>query len=74
MVSVALLTREDNGPILRELWTAKELKMARRAARKTLEAVGDKTTDIPEEGSITTLIRRRCTDDERKGVVESFLE
>ena len=75
MVSVALLSRDLGGrPIPRSEWTKRELKIARRAARQALEGVGDESTDTPEDGQITHVIRRQCRDEERRQVLEKYLQ
>jgi len=66
MTSVALLTKQAGGPILRDQWTKKELKIAFRAACHCLEGVGIESTDDLSDGELTTIIRRQCTDDERR--------
>lgn len=73
MVSVAILKRPV-GPIPRSEWTPQELKWARRAANRTLEGVGDASTDIIEDGRTTFVIRRQCRDDERRQVLEKYLK
>ena len=72
MVSVALLTRERGGPIPRDEWTAKEEKIASRAANRALRDVGDSSTDIMTSGDITHIVRRQCVDDERRKVLEKY--
>ena len=72
MVSVALLTRERGGPIPREEWTRKEVKIARRAAHAAIDGVDNTTTDMTEDGQTTFVIRRQCKDPERRKVLEKF--
>lgn len=74
MVSVALLTRERGGPIPRHEWNRKEEKIARRAARNAIDGVGEPSTDVPEDGQVSTVIRRQCTDVERWHVQEKYLQ
>lgn len=71
MVSTALLLQ--SGPKFRAEWNQKDRRIANRAALRGLEGVGLTETDTPEEGRITTIIRRQCTDDERKSVLERYL-
>ena len=72
MVSVALMVRRG-GPIPRSMWTQRELKIARRAARHTLYGVGDGSTDLLKDGDVTLVIRRQCQVNERRRVVEPYL-
>ncbi len=73
MVSVALLTRDYGGPLLREDWTRNEYKMARRAACAALDGVGVKNTDTTEDETTVTIIRRLCRDGERRRVLERYV-
>jgi cobalamin-dependent methionine synthase I len=73
MVSVALFF-DRQGPLPRANWSQREQKIARRAAKRVLEGVGDPTTDVLEDGpEITIALRRQCRDEERRKVLEKFL-
>lgn len=73
MATVALLTRERNGPIPRREWTHEEARLAHQAVRAAIAGVGLPETDKTEEGDITAIIRRQCTDQERRRVLEKYL-
>lgn len=72
MASVALFC-DRQGPLSRENWSQRELKIAKRAARKALDGVGDSATDTLEDGRTIIAIRRQCRDEERREVLEKFL-
>ena len=74
MVSVAWLN--EFGPIEVERWTKPMMKRAKKAARDVLEGVGILRTDVPDRSGVTRCIamRRECTDDERRLVLEQYLE
>lgn len=56
-------------------WTPRERKIARRAAKRALEGVGDATTDVLADGpEITITLRRQCRDEERRQVLEKYLQ
>lgn len=68
MVSVSV-----NG-IRRAAWTPQENALAMRVVRRVLEGVGVPSSDRVEQGIITMLVRRQCTDAERKLVREPYLD
>lgn len=68
MVSVSV-----NG-MMRSAWTDDDEKLAKRVAMKVLEGCGIPSTDHLSDGLVTTIRRRQCTDDERRKVVEKFLQ
>lgn len=70
---MALLTRERGGPIPRPEWTTREARLARRAMKAALDSVGEPQTDTPEDGDLTVITRRQCSDDERRQVLERYL-
>lgn len=73
MVSVALLVKPF-GPIPRPLWPDEQRSMAQRIARDALAGDGIESTDVPDDGEITFIIRRQCRDDERRRVTEKYLK
>ena len=72
MVSVAIM--DKRGPIAIADWSPWFHKLAERYGAKTLDCVGDATTDAVEIGGTCRIIRRQCKDDERRKVLEKFLE
>lgn len=64
----------DGFAIPREQWKAETHVRMRDAARHVLAGVGDERSDIPEGTEMIYIIRRRCTDDERRHVQENYLE
>ena len=71
MASVALYRR---GVMLqKEQWNQEERKFARRCLAGTLEGVGVPATDVSsDEGRVSAIVRRLCTDDERRQVLEKY--
>lgn len=67
MVSVSV-----NG-MPRAMWTPGMERIADRVIAKVLEGVGVLGSDRQEDGRITRLVRRQCSDAERRGVVEKYL-
>jgi hypothetical protein len=67
MVSVSV-----NG-MLRAAWSPQAEALAIRVVRRVLEGVGMPSSDRVEQGTITMLVRRQCTDAERKLVREPYL-
>ncbi len=55
-------------------WGYRERKQVHKIARRTLKGVGVPGTDLVEEGRVAYIIRRLCTDKERKLVDEGYLE
>lgn len=72
MVSVAIYRGREL--LQREDWNQEERKLAKRMVKETLEGVGDYSTDTPEEGNVSTVIRRLCTDAERMKVLEKYVQ
>lgn len=64
---------DGQGPLPRANWTQREHKIARRAAKRMLEGVGDTTTDVMEDGNTIIALRRQCRDEERRQVLEKYL-
>lgn len=54
-------------------WPPAAHAIAERVARRVLDGVGVPSTDVVEMGQITRIVRRQCSDDERRRVVEKFL-
>jgi len=54
-------------------WTAQHRMIADRVARRTLDGIGLQSTDTVEMGALCLFIRRQCTDQERRRVLEKFL-
>ena len=74
MVSVALFSNFKQEQIHRMNWTKQERKIARSAALSALTDAGDSTTDTWEDSGSIIALRRRCRDDERRLVVEKYLQ
>lgn len=68
MVSVSLNGRPISS------WTSDMTKLANRVAMKVLEGCGIPSTDRLENGRVTTIVRRQCTDEERRKVREPYLQ
>jgi hypothetical protein len=68
MVSVSV-----NGMPVPE-WTPAAHMLAERVAVRVLDGVGLPATDDVQMGMITRVVRRQCTDDERRRVVEKYLQ
>lgn len=54
-------------------WPPAAHLVAEKVANRVLDGVGVPTTDVIETGQITRIVRRQCTDDERRRVVEKYL-
>jgi len=67
MVSVSV-----NG-MPREAWSPQVEALAMRVVRRALEGVGVPSSDRVERGMVTVLVRRQCTDAERRLVHEPYL-
>lgn len=72
MASVAI--HQNGGPVPLSQWSKKMLREAKRAAYKSIAKVGDDATDTIEHGTVAFIIRRRCTDRERRFVPEKYLK
>ena len=68
MVSVSV-----NG-MPRDQWSAQAQALALKVAMRVLEGVGIPETDRHEDGRVTMIVRRQCTDAERRKVVEKYLQ
>jgi hypothetical protein len=68
MVSVSV-----NG-MPRQQWSAADHALALKVAMRVLEGCGIPDTDRHEDGTVTTVVRRQCTDSERRKVVEKYLQ
>lgn len=66
MVSVSV-----NG-LPRSTWTLDVVRLADRVIKRVLEGCGH-GPDRVEDGHITRIARRECTDDERRRVTEKYL-
>lgn len=67
MVSVSV-----NGMYVAE-WPPAAFAIAEKVASRVLDGVGEAATDVVETGQITRIVRRQCTDDERRRVIEKYL-
>lgn len=68
MVSVSVNGRP------RSTWTLEMQKLAYRVAERVLEGCGIPSTDRHSEGMLTIIVRRQCTDEERRKVREPYLQ
>jgi len=68
MVSVSV-----NGLLVPE-WPPAAFGLAEKVARRVLDGVGVQSTDVITTGTWTTIVRRQCRDDERRQVVEKYLQ
>lgn len=67
MVSVSV-----NG-MPRAMWTPDMERIADRVIARVLEGCGIPGSDRQEDGRITRIVRRECSDAERRRVVEKYL-
>lgn len=67
MVSVSV-----NGMYVAD-WSPTAHALAEKVAMRVLDGVGVPSTDVVEIATITRVVRRQCTDDERRRVVEKYL-
>lgn len=74
MASVALFNTARREQIPREMWTKRERTIAIEEARAAMDGVGDPQSDTIEDHGTIIALRRVCTDDERRRVLERFLE
>jgi len=74
MASTALYLKPENRMLYRDQWSDKEVRLALWHCMRTLRYVGEVKTDRYEDGSITFVVRRLCTDKERSHVTENWLE
>ena len=74
MVSVALFDAGRQEQIPREMWTKQERRLAKDVARGALEGVGEPGTDTWEDFGTVICLRRQCADDERRRVLEKYLQ
>lgn len=54
-------------------WSPSVHEVANRVAQRVLDGIGVPSTDRIEIGTITRVVRRQCTDAERRLVVEPYL-
>lgn len=54
-------------------WPPAAHAIAEKVATRVLDGVGVPSTDVAEMGQITRVVRRQCTDDERRRVIEKYL-
>ena len=73
MASTALYLLPESRMLKRADWTKKELRLGLEACTRALKYRGDAKTDIHNDGDIAAVIRRLCTDRERKKVVEKWI-
>lgn len=74
MVSVALWDAERREKIHRELWSKREREAVKSIAREALEDVGERSSDIWEDFGSILALRRQCRDEERRQVLEKYLQ
>ena len=67
MVSVSL-----NG-LPCSVWTPDQERLVQRVANRVLEGCGIPETDTPSHGNVIYILRRQCSDAERRRVVEKYL-
>lgn len=58
----------------RAAWTPDVVRIADRVIDRVLEGCGVAGTDRIEDGFITRIVRRQCSDVERRRVVEKYLK
>lgn len=58
----------------REMWTAEYVRLADRVIKRVLANCGMAAIETIEDGSITRVVRRQCSDVERRRVVEKYLQ
>lgn len=54
-------------------WPPAAHAIAERVASRVLDGVGLPATDDVQMGQITRVVRRQCTDEERRRVIEKYL-
>ena len=68
MVSVSVNSKP------RSMWSIKDIAIAHKVASNVLDGIGVPSTDVMSDGLLTIIVRRQCTDFERKKVVEKYLQ
>ena len=68
MVSVSVNSKP------RAAWSINDLAIAHTVASNVLDGIGVPSTDVLSDGLLTIIVRRQCTDIERKKVVEKYLQ
>ena len=63
---------EPTGPVPLAHWEPWQVDIGKKAAEWALAGIGEPATDKIEQGQITHVVRRLCSDAERRRVVERF--
>lgn len=75
MVSVAVLDFTRTRVLSVAEWSIVQKLLVKQVASEVLRGVGLTATDTPDKDvSITHVLRRQCTDDERRRVLEKYVQ
>jgi len=74
MVSVSLWPTELDRPMAIDEWTQADRRIAEKIAMRALGRSGVVGSDVESIGTITLIVRRQCSDIERRRVVEKYLK